>query len=484
MSIDGAVNGAGNPDKLAHAFFNAINLKEKRKGACAYPLARHVDFEFISEKKGLIVIRLAVNHHHDHLLVVIHLVEGNVLIFEIILEGVIHKTELLGEKEDSGRVGVMHPDLILGCKYHIHLIIMNVPIETTKFLTPEGDLVNCPIVIPQAALLKGYEAMWTARMVDERMITLQRQGSITFAMSSLGEEAAAAGATAALSIEDWIYPQYREVAAIFYRGLSIQDYIHHMFGNASDLIMGRQMPNHFGSRKLNVVTVSSPIGTKIPHAAGCAYAMKLAGEETVSLCFFGEGATSEGDFHAGLNFAAVRKAPALFFCRNNGYAISTPVKEQFASDGVAVKGIAYGIESMRVDGNDFFAVYYATKTAKDHALAGKGPFLIEAMTYRMGAHSTSDDPSAYRKAEECKEWEACDPILRLRRYLEKQNLWDENKETELKGRIKKEIDSAIEKAKNEAGAPLDKIVDYVYEEVPPALKAQLERLEKETEWHS
>lgn len=361
---------------------------------------------------------------------------------------------------------------------------MDRPIETYKFLTSEGDLASFPLEISQDALLKGYEAMWTARIVDERMITLQRQGIITFAMSSQGEEAAAVGAAAALSLEDWIYPQYREVGAIFYRGFSIQDYIHHMFGNACDLILGRQMPNHFGSRKLNVVTVSSPIGTKIPHAAGCAYAMKLAGAQTVALCFFGEGATSEGDFHAGLNFAAVRKAPAIFFCRNNGYAISTPIKAQFASDGVAVKGSAYGIESIRVDGNDFFAVYYATKLARDYAVAGKGPYLIEAMTYRMGAHSTSDDPSAYRTQEECKEWDCLDPILRLRRYLEKNKLWDEKKEIELKERIKKEIDSSIDNAKKQEMAPLEKIVEYVYEKVPPALKAQLEKLEKEIEWHS
>lgn len=357
-------------------------------------------------------------------------------------------------------------------------------IETYKFLSPEGDLADFPFSISEAVLLKGYEAMWTARLVDERMITLQRQGVITFAMSSLGEEAAAVATAAALSIDDWIYPQYREVGAIFYRGFSIQDYIHHMFGNQNDLSLGRQMPNHFGSRKLNVVTVSSPIGTKIPHTAGCAYAMKLAQANTIALCFFGEGATSEGDFHAGLNFAAVRKAPAIFFCRNNGYAISTPIKAQFASDGIAVKGIAYGIDSIRVDGNDFFAVYYAVKKAKEHAISGEGPYLIEAMTYRMGAHSTSDDPSAYRTQEECKKWESLDPILRLRKYLEKNKLWDEERETELKNRIKKAIDISIEQAKKQGMAPLEKIVENVYEEVPPALKAQLDKLEKETEWHS
>lgn len=355
------------------------------------------------------------------------------------------------------------------------------PIETVQFLNPEGELVNFPYTIAEDTLIKSYESMWTARLVDERMLILQRQGSITFAMSSLGEEATAVGSAAALSIDDWMYPQYREVGVIFYRGFTIQDYIHHMFGNEKDLILGRQMPNHFGSRALNVVTVSSPIGTKIPHAAGAAYAMKMDKKNTVAICYFGEGATSEGDFHAGLNLAAVRKAPAIFFCRNNGYAISTPVSKQFASDGVASKGVAYGMEAVRVDGNDFFAVYWATKKAKEQGLSGKGPYLIEAMTFRMGAHSSSDDPSAYRLEEDCKPWEERCPILRLRKYLERHNLWNEEKELALKNRIKKEIDEAIEKAKLTQDPPMERMIENVYAVVPEHLKEELDRLKKELE---
>ena len=201
-----------------------------------------------------------------------------------------------------------------------------------------------------------------------------------------------------------MYPQYREAGVMFWRGFTIQEYVHHMFGDKEDLIFGRQMPNHFGSRSLNIVQVSSPIGTKIPHAAGCAYAMKLQKEKSIAICYFGEGATSEGDFHAGLNFAAVRKAPVIFFCRNNGYAISTPTERQFASEGVAPKGVGYGIEAFRIDGNDFFAVYEAVAKARHSCLETNEPVLIEAMTYRLGAHSTADDPSIYRKDEEVERW--------------------------------------------------------------------------------
>lgn len=275
--------------------------------------------------------------------------------------------------------------------------------------------------------------MLQTRLVEQRMITLQRQGIISFALSSSGEEACAVASAAALENGDWMYPQYREAGILFWRGFSIEDYVHQMFGDAKDLWSGRQMPNHFGSRKLNIVTVSSPIGTKIPHAAGCAYAMRLQKDLHVAICYFGEGATSEGDFHVGLNFAAVRKAPCLFFCRNNGYAISTPTYRQFASDGIASKGEGYGIAAIRVDGNDFFAVYDAVAKAKERALKGEGPTLIESMTYRMGAHSTSDDPSLYRKEEEVAIWQRKCPIKRLRAYLERKKCWDPSLEKRMGG---------------------------------------------------
>jgi pyruvate dehydrogenase E1 component alpha subunit len=275
-----------------------------------------------------------------------------------------------------------------------------------------------------------------------------------------------------------MYPQYREAGILFWRGFTIENYIHHMFGDAKDLIMGRQMPNHFGSRALNVVTVSSPIGTKIPHAAGCAYAMRMQKEPTIVIAYFGEGATSEGDFHVGLNFAAVRKAPCLFFCRNNGYAISTPVCRQFASDGIAPKAEGYGMAAFKVDGNDFFALYDVVKRAKKHALAGNGPVLIEAMTYRMGAHSTSDDPSRYRQDIEVEAWKGRCPILRLRRYLERSGRWNPSIEEEFVNRVKEEIDQAIESAKTTAKPPLHSLVEHVYFDIPQELKEQFEEVKR------
>ncbi len=329
-------------------------------------------------------------------------------------------------------------------------------------------------MIADDVLIHALKTMLKTRLVDERMIILQRQGTITFAMSSLGEEACAVGSAAALDVGDWMYPQYREAGILFWRGFSIENYIHHMFGDGKDLILGRQMPNHFGSRELNIVTVSSPIGTKIPHAAGCAYAMLLEKDPHVAICYFGEGATSEGDFHVGLNFAAVRKAPCIFFCRNNGYAISTPVERQFASDGIAPKGVGYGMKAIRVDGNDFFAVYDAVKSAKEYALSGKGPVLIEAMTYRMGPHSTSDDPSRYRKDEDVEKWKASCPILRLRQYLEEKGLWNSASEEAYKAEVIAEIDTAIEKAKNTPKPPRESLIEHVYYEIPDELKRQLD----------
>lgn len=347
-------------------------------------------------------------------------------------------------------------------------------IETICYLSTEGNLSKaCKHKIPNDQLVRGYQAMLTTRYVDDRMITLQRQGAISFAISSLGEECSAVASAAALQPEDWMYPQYREVGIMFWRGYTPEQYIHHMFCNGRDPILGRQMPNHFGSRELNVVTVSSPLATKIPHAAGCAYAMQLQGEKSVAIVYFGEGSTSKGDFHVGLNIAALRKVPAIFFCRNNQYAISTRCDHQYTSEGVACKGAAYGIPAVRVDGNDYFAVHEVVSKARKHCISGKGPVLIEAMTYRMGAHSTSDDPSAYRKDKEVETWKPRDPILRLFRYLRAKKLWDEQRDQNYLDTLKKEVDAAIQKAKETPPPPLDSIIADVYFETPPLLKREL-----------
>lgn len=355
----------------------------------------------------------------------------------------------------------------------------NCSIPMISYLDENGELSkSCRHEIPNEILIKGYKTMVNTRHIDERMITLQRQGTITFAMSSRGEEACAVASAAALDPKDWMYPQYRESGIMFWRGFTPQDYIHHMFCNGKDIILGRQMPNHFGSKALNVVTVSSPIGSKIPHAAGCAYAMKLQKEQTVSISYFGEGASSEGDFHVGLTFAAVRQAPVIFFCRNNGYAISTPCKVQFVTDGVAPEGIGHGIQTYRIDGNDFFAIHETVSKARTECLEGRGPVFIEAMTYRLGAHSTSDDPSRYRSESELQTWEAKCPIKRLRLYLEKKKLWDYKQEEMLLQEIKDEVTKAIEIAKNTPSPPLDSLIKDVYFEIPSRLQEQFNGLKQ------
>lgn len=329
---------------------------------------------------------------------------------------------------------------------------------------------------PDAIVLRAYATMMKTRLVDDKMITLQRQGRISFALASLGEEACAVGSAAALSPEDWMYPQYREAGILFWRGFAIQDYVDHMYGNANDLLLGRQLPNHFGSRALNIVTVSSPIATQIPHAAGCADAMRLLHADTVAICYFGEGATSEGDFHAGLNFAAVRRAPVIFFCRNNGYAISTPTSCQYACESIAAKGPAYGIASSAIDGNDLFAVYSSVAEARRHCLAGDGPYLLEAITYRLGAHSTSDDPSRYRSDDEVAAHRNNCPILRLRRYLEEQGLWSSEQEELLHHSLTTEIEEAIARAEKTPLPPLSTLFDDVYFELPETLRRQRKAL--------
>ena len=254
--------------------------------------------------------------------------------------------------------------------------------------------------IDKDVALRIFNTMQFVRVLDDRMIAAQRQGRISFYMQCLGEEAAITASAAALSDEDMLMTQYREHAALHYRGFTLDQFMNQMFSNEKDLGKGRQMPIHYGSAELNFMTVSSPLATQIPQATGYAYGQKMSGSKTCTVCYFGEGAASEGDFHAGLNMAAVHKAPVIFFCRNNGYAISTPASEQFQGDGIASRGVGYGMKTIRVDGSDALAVYEATRLARKMAVEENEPVLIEACAYRLGGHSTSDDPTGYRTKDE------------------------------------------------------------------------------------
>ena len=271
--------------------------------------------------------------------------------------------------------------------------------------------------LPKDDLVRIYRTMSLVRTLDTRMLSLQRQGRIGFYVPSTGQEAAQVGAAYCLRPEDWVFPAYREPGAALWRGFPLLTLVNQFYGNAEDIMKGRQMPNHYGNRDVNYVAVSSPVGTQIPLAVGAAWAAKIRGDPVVTLTFFGDGATSEGDFHTSMNFAGVFKVPCILFCQNNQWAISVPREMQTASKTLAMKAAAYGFEGLRVDGNDILAVIATTLRAVEKARSGGGPTLIEAVTYRMGPHSSSDDPTRYRPAPQVEEWKKKDPIERFERRL-------------------------------------------------------------------
>jgi pyruvate dehydrogenase E1 component subunit alpha len=350
-------------------------------------------------------------------------------------------------------------------------------LELMQVITEQGAINHKEDpLIPEGDLLNLYRTMVLTRQFDDRMMKLQRQGRIGFYLQSLGEEAAHIGAAYALEPQDWIYPSYREPGAAFYRGFPLTKYVSQLMGNANDPIKGRQMPVHFSYRAGNFTSVSSPVGTQIPQAVGTAWAAKLSKDPIVVLVFFGEGATSQGDFHVGLNFAGVFKTPCVFFCRNNGYAISVPLSLQTASESIAIKAKAYGIDGVRVDGNDILAVVKATKEAVARARKGDGATLIEAVTYRRGAHSSSDDPRMYRTDDEVQRQTQLDPIFRFRKYLEEKQLWDDQKEDALQEEVKNEVIAAVNESETFGPPPIESLFEDVFVELTPELKEQQEYL--------
>ncbi len=351
-------------------------------------------------------------------------------------------------------------------------------IPTFRLLKQDGTLhegARAPDLEHDKALAI-YRAMVATRVLDERMLAAQRQGRLSFYMQCTGEEAAVIGATAALDDADMIMAQYREQGALVYRGFTFDEFMNQLFGNELDYGKGRQMPIHYGSRKLHYMTISSPLATQIPQATGYAYGQKLAGDGQCTTVFFGEGAASEGDFHAALNMAAVHEVPVIFFCRNNGYAISTPSIEQFAADGVAPRAFGYRMHVIRVDGNDILAVYSATREARRISVEHNKPVLIEAMSYRLAAHSSSDDPSGYRSKKEEEAWREKDPILRMQRWLIDLDWWSEEEEKALQESLRREVLETMKRAEKRPPPPLDSLVTDVYADVTPELQRQLDAL--------
>jgi 2-oxoisovalerate dehydrogenase E1 component alpha subunit len=329
-----------------------------------------------------------------------------------------------------------------------------------------------------------YRAMLLVRAVDTKAMKMHRQGRIGFFVPSFGEEAAQIGSAFALGPQDWVFPAYREQGAALLRGYPLKNLICQFLGTRDDLIKGRQMPNHIGCKAARYATASSPVGTQIVHAVGASYACRLQGDDTVTLVYFGDGATSCGDFHAGLNFAGVWKTATVFFCKNNGYAISLPVAKQTATPTLAEKAFAYGMPGVRVDGNDVLAVYQVTKEAVERARgvgdavagAGQGPTFIEALTYRMGPHSSADDPNRYRESAESEAWQERCPIRRFRLYLEQKGIWDARQEEQTLEEIEAEVNAAYRYAESLPQPDLDSLVEDVYAEVPWHLREQLEEV--------
>jgi pyruvate dehydrogenase E1 component alpha subunit len=330
--------------------------------------------------------------------------------------------------------------------------------------------------IAEADVLALYTAMVRVRVLDDRLVTLQRQGRIGFHIGSLGEEAAILGSAFALRKQDWIFPCYREFGAALWRGMPLQRYVDNMFGNANDPARGRQMPDHYTWRAAHFGSISSPIGTQITQAVGFGWAAKIKKDDLAVLVYFGDGATSSNEFHNGMNFAGVFKTPTIFFCRNNGWAISVPTERQTASATFADKAIAYGMPSIRCDGNDLFAVVAATREAVSRAARGEGATLIEALTYRLSGHSTSDDPKAYRKDTEVEEWRRRDPIARLRRHLDARGLWSDAKQAEVEQQVDLEIKKAVEVSEKTGTPSLESMFEDVYAELPWHLAEQKQQL--------
>ena len=348
--------------------------------------------------------------------------------------------------------------------------------EVLSVIAKDGSAGGTEPELSQEQLLKLYRTMVSSRALDERALMLQRQGRIGFYVPALGQEASHVGSAFALDENDWVFPSYRDPGIALLRGVSFYEMICQCYGNSADNTLGRQMPVHYSFRKANFVSISSPIGTQIVQAAGAGMAQKIRKDGGASMTYFGDGATSSNDFHCGMNFAAVYKAPVVFVCENNQWAISVPVEKQTKSESMAAKAVAYGMPGTTVDGNDVLAVYQASKEAVARAKRGEGPTLIETLTFRMGPHSSSDDPTRYRPKEVVEKWSGKDPIERFNLYLTKKGLWDEAKEKALHEELKQELQDAVKRAE-ELGPPgASTLFDDVYSDVPPHLVEQREYL--------
>lgn len=319
--------------------------------------------------------------------------------------------------------------------------------------------------LEEERLLHAYRTMVLTRVADDKAVRLQRQGRLGAYPPSRGQEASQIGPALALEKGDWLVWAFREMGALLLRGVPLWRLYLYWMGNEEGSVL---------EGEVKATPSAVPVGSQIPHASGISYAIKYRKEAKAVLCYFGDGATSEGDFHEGLNFAGTMRTPVVFLCQNNQYAISVPRKLQTASPTLAQKACAYGFKGILVDGNDVLALYAAAKEAVDRSRRGEGPTLIESFTYRIGDHTTSDDATRYRLAEETAYWTARDPIDRFRTYLVRKGLWDESKDKAWLEEASRLVEEEVRKAEGHAPPKVDDAFLHTYAQMPEDLKEQLE----------
>lgn len=343
--------------------------------------------------------------------------------------------------------------------------------QQLQIMDAEGKIVRPDLMpeIDKATLLEMYKTMLMSRMVDTKTLQYQRQGRMLTYAPNLGQEATQVGTIAATRHTDWMAPAFRELGAWLYRGAPLYNILLYWYGNER----GMNMPED-----VRILPIAVPIASQYQHATGLAYASMYRGLDEVTIAYVGDGGTSQGDFHEALNFAAVMNTPNVFIVQNNQFAISTRRNIQTRSETIAQKAIAYGMPGIQVDGNDIFAVYAATKEAVDRARRGEGPSLIECYTYRLGAHTTADDPTKYRSDEEVKAWEPKDPMRRFKQYLIDNDLWSEAQEASELEAYERYVKEEFEKVEASGLVSLEDVFDYHYAEKHPELIAQYEEIKR------
>jgi len=351
----------------------------------------------------------------------------------------------------------------------IHKISKTI-VPMMQILLEDGTLNGNPMPkLGKEQIIEIYKTMVLCKVFDDITVKLQRQGRVGPYVTVRGQEASQVAASFAMDDKDWMFPSYRESAALIARKMPLRNLYLYWMGDeryAGDAANGNNFP------------VTIPVSTQIPHAVGVAFGAKIKGDRVASLAFFGDGATSRGDFHEAMNFAGLFKLPVVFVCQNNQWAISVPRSRQTASETIAQKAIAYGFEGIQVDGNDIFAIYKVVKDALEKAKNGDGPTLIECLTYRLSDHSTADDAKKYRSQEEVEFWKKKDPVDRLRLFIEKNGMWSAKDEEQLLSECEGKINAAIKEAELFEPPKFEDLFKYAFAEMPWFLKEELDELKQ------